>query len=177
MVFSNFAALSNLVSRHYESKVDDSELPKILAHLRFHEEEWRRGVSDSFDENFSVNRNLVGYGYQFSIYLYCWRPHSESPIHDHNQSNCYFAVLDGSLQYTTYTNTEASLLEEKSISIFEHQAFAQPPSQIHKLANLTDKPVYSLHIFSPALEECTAYGSDGFGSRKLLCDYHFVDKQ
>lgn len=92
------------------------------------------------------------------IYLLTWAPYSESKIHDHSKNGCYMKILEGELQEYQYDCTNIKLMATKSYKK-NNITYINNSMYYHKIINNTDKPTYSLHIYSPPEHNTKFYTS------------------
>lgn len=91
--------------------VPEEVLKRIDCLLR----EYQRGGSEDWrkyaliDESRCYTRNLISEREGlFSIILLCWNPAKCSPCHDHNGSQCFMLLLEGSLVETRYKTRDTT---------------------------------------------------------------------
>ena len=89
-----------------------------------------------------INRDLF-----VEIILIGWNINQKSPIHDHPKNGCLVKILKGTLNETIYSNTLKELNSRK-LQINEI-SYQESNKILHKIENLTDTPVYSLHVYAP----------------------------
>ncbi len=81
------------------------------------------------------------------IYLLSWSPKSYTQIHKHALNGCYMKMLDGSL--TEYKYDKQIKLAKKKTHKKNDVSYINNSMHLHKIKNNTDKPAFTLHIYSP----------------------------
>lgn len=87
----------------------------------------------------------------YGMYLVVWNPFCETSIHNHPEGGCLMKVLDGKIIQHKFSNNEmlkcADNLNCGDISYINDNI------GLHRIVNNTMKYAYSLHLYSPALDE------------------------
>lgn len=86
------------------------------------------------------------------IWLLSWPPGTGTGWHDHAESTGAFLVVDGVLTEHTWAGGG---VQERLLTEDEGRTFGS--RHVHHVANLTDTPALSLHVYSPALTHLTRY--------------------
>jgi len=147
-----------------------NSLCKLLSVLELYAgDDWKQfGFSET-----SYKRNLINSCDLFELFVICWKPLQQSPIHDHPDSGCIAKVVQGSLEekcYSLLSNVEKkenpeSLKNPESLEnpenskckiIFQRtlktgdMAYQQGKRGLHQIQNssLNENSV-SIHIYSP----------------------------
>jgi cysteine dioxygenase len=97
----------------------------------------------------TYKRNLVLDLPQAQVLVLCWRPNQGSKVHDHGPSNCGVVVLSGQA-----TETVFSTVSRLQVAIEQRPAGEMsvvPGSYIHKIENLENDDLITLHVYSPPL--------------------------
>ena len=83
----------------------------------------------------------------FEIILITWYPKSISPIHNHSENGCLMFLVNGSLREerfnNSYENVDTVDIEDKNVHYIHNR------EGLHRISNITDDTVYSVHIYSP----------------------------
>lgn len=92
-------------------------------------------------------RKLVAKNELFDMYVITWDAGQSSKVHDHAENGCVYKVLSNHLCEEVY-NKDLSL---KSVKCLHEKECGYINNNIgyHRIANETDKPAISLHIYSP----------------------------
>ena len=124
----------------------------------------------------NYTRHLVAHDEKFTVLLLCWGAGQRSPIHDHSGSSCWVKVLDGALQERRFARESAAgsmgpattakngepLVEIGKGSVYAGQVtYINDNQGFHEMANVTDEPCVTLHVYSPPYYECSALCENG----------------
>src|SRR5262245_37729229 len=95
-------------------------------------------------------RNPIALGPAYQALVLCWKPGQESVIHDHTGSSCAVRVLEGVCTEVAYTwRADGTLAEGAACSLPPGAICGTQDSDIHKIANLEQGNLVTLHIYSP----------------------------
>lgn len=121
-------------------------------------------------------RNLVFANEHFDVILMCWPPNSESAIHDHADSSCWVALVEGEVVETSYRLPKmdrkflgneyskptglvgtCTRLEKQGETRLAANSFGTTyvnnERGIHSVANRSSGPAYTLHVYAPGLRK------------------------
>lgn len=112
-----------------------------------------------FDSNKPYTRNLISTDHEtYTLLLLCWNPEQESPIHDHPCDGCWLQVLHGDIRENRY-DRELNCVSE--IDYREGElSYITDNVGYHKVANPTQRPSVTLHLYAPPFETCQCWHSD-----------------
>jgi cysteine dioxygenase len=135
-------------------------------------------------------RNLIFTNEFFDVVLMAWPPGAVSAIHDHDESSCWVALVDGEV-------TEVQYKMPKMDRKFRHSEYANPTGAvgrcttlvktheetlsndtlgttyvnnergIHRVENRTEKPAYTLHVYAPGLRKMRLFHALEHGAAKV----------
>ena len=114
-------------------------------------------------------RNSVFKDDNCQIMIMCWPPNYVSPIHDHNNSECYNKLLDGSIIEKKFKikNNDFTLLEESKI---EKNDIIRINDEIglHQRFNFDSKNyAVTLHLYVPAYDSTFIYKRESGHIKKI----------
>lgn len=144
-----------------------------------------RGI-DAF-EQYKQSLPFLPYGYtrtllvkrpEFELVAMQWAPGSVSELHDHGDSRCWVALVEGALDVDNYERrdprgTHAELTHTSSIRVaageVDHRLNWR---ELHRVCNTGDVSAYSLQIYSPALSEYHVFDAKtgSFTTALAYCD-------
>ena len=125
-----------------------------------------RGIS-AF-EQYKQSLPLLPYGYTRTLLVKCaefelvamqWAPGSVSELHDHGDSRCWVALVEGALDVDNYDRHDlggahAELKHTSSMRVaageVDHRLNWR---ELHRVRNTGNASAYSLQIYSPSLSE------------------------
>ena len=92
----------------------------------------------------------------FDIYIINWLPNQISKIHDHANFGCIQKVLEGNLHERRYDTEDMKHIMTKIIKK-KTKRYIDNQIAYHRVGNLTNKKVSSLHIYSPPNYQCNIF--------------------
>lgn len=104
-------------------------------------------------------RNLVEINEDFEAIVLCWDANQESPIHNHTLQNCWFVVLEGTVEEIQYDVDDLShkLYETKSTTLVKGQVgYIRDDIALHKVRSLNGQAC-TLHIYNRPIPYCNIY--------------------
>jgi hypothetical protein len=87
----------------------------------------------------------------YGMYLVVWNPFCETSIHNHPEGGCLMKVLDGKITQYKFRNSEI-MTEQEDLNIGDI-SFINDNIGLHRISNDTMRYAYSLHLYSPSLNE------------------------
>eukprot|EP01129_Flabellula_baltica_P016637 TRINITY_DN89_c0_g2_i1.p1 TRINITY_DN89_c0_g2~~TRINITY_DN89_c0_g2_i1.p1 ORF type:complete len:245 (+),score=46.16 TRINITY_DN89_c0_g2_i1:65-736(+) len=139
-------------------------------------------------------RNLVEINPHFEMIVLVWGEGQVSPIHDHNSSNCWFAVLEGTVQEAYYQYSEEAGVvypdEQLGVRTYEQGSvsYIKDELALHKVGpahgacctlHIYNKPIDKCRIFCPTtgtvLEKVSGYYTISDSVREKLGDHSVSD--
>tara|TARA_B100001996_G_scaffold226181_1_gene174212 strand:- start:552 stop:1076 length:525 start_codon:yes stop_codon:yes gene_type:complete len=113
-----------------------------------------------YDESGSYQRNIIKKTEHYEMVAITWRPECDTPIHDHQGSDCAFLIVEGVCTETTYDLNDVG----KAIPTSERKyvvggVCAAEEPDIHRISNDTDSNLINLHVYTPPLSNFRTYES------------------
>lgn len=110
-------------------------------------------------KNNRYTRNCILKTPQLELLLLCWNPNDFSPIHDHNNENCWVFQVKGSIFETHYKKVEdlppvklkSQLLTQGALS------FLGNGGHLHNLVNNSSLRATTLHLYQSPIKTCSYY--------------------
>lgn len=102
--------------------------------------------------------------------LLCWEPGQETPIHCHNDQECWVYVLKGEFDEKRYSeNSSGPKLEVEQSCCKDGVSYMKDEMGFHKLINSTNGRAMSLHLYVKPIEACNVYNelSEKFEEKQL----------
>eukprot|EP00471_Norrisiella_sphaerica_P006926 CAMPEP_0184488706 /NCGR_PEP_ID=MMETSP0113_2-20130426/13094_1 /TAXON_ID=91329 /ORGANISM="Norrisiella sphaerica, Strain BC52" /LENGTH=616 /DNA_ID=CAMNT_0026871669 /DNA_START=242 /DNA_END=2092 /DNA_ORIENTATION=+ len=186
-IFSNLSAFQSLLNEVFArgQNQDDPKLHQnitnVMSQIQINPEEWRSLAQLNSDH---FTRVLIGQSDDWMLILTCWDKDQGTPIHDHHGSYNWIKVLDGNLLEEDYVcnleEADSEKLREKTNKIAGDnngemkysetcvrlvRSGVLPPDSvtflnkniIHRIRNVSGKPTFSLHLYSPPYIKAKAY--------------------
>lgn len=124
-----------------------------------------------FWEDTYYTRNCILRNKEYELIVLCWEPGQNTPIHCHNDQECWVYVVSGSLFEEKYKidenetpNQISSLLLNEAESHHINDAIG-----FHRLYNNSKERTVSLHLYAKPIDECSYFSEDSetFKVKKL----------
>lgn len=166
------AGLDALASRNFPVQ----EVTTFLQATRFEKELLE---PYSFFSEKRYTRNLLHKRPEYEILLLCWMPHQVSPIHGHEGEKCWMRVEAGELHFTDYESREEGgrTLVEARYSAIGTEGFVDGPAVIHRVANETNLPAMSLHLYARPFAQCDVFDKENHLKKKIDLSYDSMHGQ
>ena len=89
----------------------------------------------------------------------CWQAGQETPIHCHNDQDCWVFLIEGSIIENQYKNNEVEIpvLTVSELMVEKGTYFINDDIGLHSLHNSKNKRAMSLHVYVNPIEECSYY--------------------
>jgi cysteine dioxygenase len=108
-------------------------------------------------DQFSYGRNVIYLNEHLEVIVINLPPHVETAIHDHGESLGCAMVLEGKLLNSIYQTNENQIEQATAYFINQGNCLYSPKGLIHKMSNLQDERMISLHVYSPPLLNMSNY--------------------
>lgn len=174
----NTPALDRLVeglSREFQAERSGRVIAELLASYARLNRDWRALALRS---SAGYTRNLVVRERAFELLVLCWGPGQESPIHNHENADCWMAILEGPMEELRYAEPAAGTLgplSPRSQQVFSRGdvAFIRDEMGLHMVrAHDRASSGVSLHLYAPPYDECSVYCPEtGTIARKSLVNF------
>lgn len=103
-------------------------------------------------------RNIILTTEHFEMVLITWKPGQDTPIHDHEGSDCAFQIVLGETTETIYELNAAGLAVPVAERIYlPGTVCAAGEPDIHRISNETEGDLINLHIYTPPLDGFRVY--------------------
>lgn len=146
--------ISELVKEISSSKKE--EIENIINNLAIPISEFEK--IGTWDEN-HYTRNCIARTKNYELLLLCWQAGHETPIHCHNDQDCWVCLLEGAITENQYKNNEAEIpvLTVSKLMTEKGTYFINDDIGLHSLHNSKNKRAMSLHVYVNPIEECSYY--------------------
>ncbi len=119
-------------------------------------------------------RNCITRTQDFELLLLCWQAGQETPVHSHNNQDCWVFLVEGSIVENQYKNNkeEVPVLTVSEMMQESHSYYINDNIGLHSLHNSKNKRAMSLHIYVNPIEECSYYSQklQQYKTKKLSYD-------
>ena len=118
-------------------------------------------------------RNLIHKSEEFELLLLVWAAGQRSPIHGHEGEKCWTRVEEGELHFTSYREKAAG--DSFRLQVLS-QAVGQVghvdgPADIHEVANRSELPAVTLHLYARPYDECDVYDLERHTKTRKKLEY------
>ena len=126
------------------------------------------------EDHYARRLIYMGADTRFSLLAMVWAPGETTPLHDHGGQWCVECVYRGEIVGTNYLledqrDDKFYFREHSSVREVEGESSALvPPFEHHVLANRSENPAVTLHVYANELLTCNVYepAEDGGFTRK-----------
>lgn len=111
-------------------------------------------------------RNLIIKTEAYELMLLCWEIGQNSPVHNHQNQDCWMYVVQGNIDEIHFheTTTSANKLMFKEGKIFHHKkgatTFINDQIALHIIKNAGMTRAITIHLYSLPIEKCNIYNVD-----------------
>ena len=163
-------------------------IPQLLEHLAECNSEELKSVYKLLDipkhefepymhwSNQAYTRNCIIRTDDYELLLLCWEKDQASPIHSHNNQECWVYNAMGKFEEIRFTQDQKGELQQVNDFKLNEQNFSYMNDQIgfHILKNSYNGRSASLHLYAKPIDECLVYNEDNhqFELTRLL--YHSI---
>ena len=141
-MISSLDKLFDEINKNIKNGSKLEKLDNILT--KYQGDDWEKyaKLSDNcYKRTLAKRNNLI------EILVIGWNIKQKSPIHDHPENGCLVKILKGSLGENIYDNN-LKLIKTKKLDM-DNISYQESNEILHKIENLMNEPVFSLHIYSP----------------------------
>ena len=122
-------------------------------------------------------RNLVFKNEFFELLVICWNIGQRAPVHGHEGERCWSRVEQGSLLLCNYHEVSENPLVVRQIGepYLGERGHLDGPADIHSVANPSNVPAVSLHLYSRPYDQCDIYDLDKNLKQRVRLRYDSID--
>lgn len=121
-------------------------------------------------------RNCIARTENFELILLCWEEGQETPIHCHNNQECWVYVVKGEFDEQRYVeaegNDEAIEVERELQLEKDGVSYMNDDMGFHSLANTANGRAMSLHLYMNPIDECQVFNEDSEEFEKKKMKYY-----
>jgi|TARA_R110000787_G_scaffold96415_1_gene199705 cysteine dioxygenase len=146
--------ISELVKEISTSKKEDIE--DLINDLEIPTSEFEKIGTWNEDH---YTRTCIARTEDYELLLLCWQAGQETPIHCHNDQDCWVLLIEGAITENQYKNNEfeTPVLTVSELMVEEGTYYINDDIGLHSLHNSKNKRAMSLHIYVNPIEECSYY--------------------
>lgn len=104
-------------------------------------------------------RNCIARTEDFELLLLCWQAGQETPIHCHNDQDCWVFLIEGNITENQYKNDDNDIpvLTVSELMTKNGSYYINDFIGLHSLHNLKNERAMSLHFYFNPIKECSYY--------------------
>lgn len=123
----------------------------------------------------SYTRSCLALTDEFELILLCWEKGQTTPIHDHNDQECWVHVVEGSFCEERYIDSENGMEELGEFDLLEEGlSYMNDNMGYHRLTNSTNGRAMTLHLYAKPIQSCRIYNEDKKKFEKVELAYDTV---
>ena len=125
-------------------------------------------------------RNLVYADDTFELIVLCWRGQQQTPIHDHNNSDGWLSVIQGSVVETIFEWNKDSKDAKLENIISEEELGAGLVSHVnddigvHSIRNPDEGESVTLHLYAPRIFKCHYVDKQSSSIKEKVLGFHSI---
>lgn len=131
-----------------------SKEPMLLGEI-FENFVWK-DVLPKLPEHADYGRFLIHRTELYEVILMKWDNQQKTPIHSHNEQDCWTYMLEGELKETLFDQTTLKIKDEMIVSR-NMRTYIHDSMGVHQVENLSKKSSLSLHLYAKPLPVCHFY--------------------
>eukprot|EP01128_Nolandella_sp_AFSM9_P008221 TRINITY_DN4796_c0_g1_i1.p1 TRINITY_DN4796_c0_g1~~TRINITY_DN4796_c0_g1_i1.p1 ORF type:complete len:217 (+),score=49.13 TRINITY_DN4796_c0_g1_i1:248-898(+) len=121
-------------------------------------DDWKKYV---FWNKHKYTRNLVEINPEFEMIVLCWDKGQASPIHNHSAQDCWYAVVEGSVEEIYYKQEGSNLVETQShLHEFGDVGHIADDIALHLVRPTEGNRAVTIHVYSKPIPECNVYNQE-----------------
>lgn len=119
-------------------------------------------------------RNCIKRTDDYELLLLCWDVSQDTPIHCHNNQECWVHVLKGSFHEKRYhEDKDDELVVDQEIDLMRAGvSYMNDDMGYHSLHNVADGKSITLHLYMDPIDECNIYDEDKEEFELVELSYH-----
>jgi len=118
-------------------------------------------------------RNCIKRTEAYELLLLCWDEGQITPIHCHNNQECWVHVLKGNLHEIRYRGDAPNLKIEQELDLLkEGMSYMNDDMGYHSLENIAKGKAITLHLYMNPIDECNIYDEANQKFELIEMTYH-----
>lgn len=144
----------------YLNNADFQGYKKVAGLLNIPLEDWAPYALFSEEK---YTRNCVARTEAYELVLLCWEPGQITPVHCHNDQECWVHVVQGNFVEQRYRSKEdnAPLSPDQELHLMtERTSYMNDGMGYHLLKNSAEGRSMSLHLYAAPIDRCRIYNEE-----------------
>lgn len=121
-------------------------------------------------------RNCIARTDDFELILLCWEKGQVTPVHCHNNQECWVYVVKGEFDEQRFVESdrkdEAIEVEEELQIEEDGVSYMNDDMGYHSLENIHDGRSMSLHLYMNPIDECNVFNEETEEFERKIMAYH-----
>lgn len=158
-------------------KCSESEYKSVVTKMQIPKHEFTEYTHWSAER---YTRNCIVRNDSYELILLCWEPGQETPIHCHNEQECWVYMIDGSMSEKHYEFPKEGCPEAKEYFELddEDHSYMNDDIGLHSLHNTSGKRVMTLHLYAKPIDKCSYFNPETGAFETVELSYHsYLQKQ
>ena len=156
----------------------EEDYKKAVKRLKIPVEEYEPYV---FFSKKHYTRNCIVRNENYELILICWEKGQKTPVHCHNNQECWIYVVKGEFVEQRYVKSNKPFQEieaERKMQLKKGEiSYMNDNMGFHSLLNTNDGSSMSLHLYINPIDECSVFNREnGKFERKELEYYSYQGK-
>lgn len=115
----------------------------------------------AFFDDEAYTRNCIKRTDDYELILLCWKEGQKTPIHCHNEQECWVHVLKGEFLEKRFEGEEGDLTLDHKMSLGQERvSYMNDDMGYHSLENTADGKAMSLHLYMDPIDRCRVYDEE-----------------
>lgn len=128
-----------------------------------------------FEDEF-YTRNCIKRTDDYELILLCWEEGQKTPIHCHNNQECWVHVLKGGFHEERFQDGKDEPQIDQELDLMEEGiSYMNDDMGYHSLENSANGRSISLHLYMDPIDECNVYVEDKEEFVKKELEYYSVE--
>jgi cysteine dioxygenase len=121
-------------------------------------------------------RNCVIKTEEFELILICWKKDDITPIHGHDNKQCWVYLVEGEMTEIRYEqNDSGDLIEKNRMNLTKGKlTYMEDSMGYHMLENPTEENSMSLHLYMKPVESCQVYNDNTNCFEEMDLAFHSI---
>lgn len=107
-------------------------------------------------------RNCIERNEDYELLLLCWEPGQFTPIHCHNNQECWLYMVQGELGERLFQLDDQDIpKQDNKVNLMTKNSYhINDDIGLHSLSNASEKRGVSLHLYAKPIDECSYYSKE-----------------
>ena len=123
-------------------------------------------------------RNCIVRNDAYELLLLCWEPEQFTPIHSHNNQECWIYMVQGELEEHQFQLDSQEIPNQVNAETLKKLNVYHTNDEIgfHRLSNTSMNRSISLHLYAKPIDECSYYSEESKSLKTKILSYSNLKK-